>query len=116
MGHLSGTLIAERLSAAEGRELLGEFLSAIAEGQFGTNIIKAITSTLNGLAHRDPEALAWMEELFSYSALSQTVRLAIAATFLHIDGDHLGGRASRLKDRADCPVEVATYVITRLRQ
>lgn len=115
MGHLMGTLISRRLSAAEGRALLGEFLSAIDGIRFGNKFVKILSSILIGLAHRDAEAISWMENLFAQEDLSNLVRLAIAAALLQIDGHHVGGLASQLKDRPDCPPEVATYIVTRLR-
>ena len=116
MGHLTGTLISRRLSPAEGRALLGEFLSAIDDNRFGNNIVKVIFAILIGLAHRDAEAISWMEDLFGREDVANAVKLAIARAILQIDGHHIGGRASRLKDLPDCPPEVATYIITRLRQ
>ena len=115
MGHLAGTLIGRRLNLFEGRKMLGEFLSEIHDANFGNRVIKVILSMLVGLSHRDSEAVPWMEELFGQEGLAGIVRLAIAKAILRIDGNQVGGRASRLKDRADCPPLVATYIITRLR-
>ena len=116
MGHLTGTLISRRLSPSEGRELLGEFLSSIDDDRFGNKIVKVIYGVLIGVGNRDPEAVAWMEDLFGGDGVANAVQLAIARAILQIDGHHVGGRASRLKDRPDCPPEVATYIITRLLQ
>jgi hypothetical protein len=116
MGHLSGTLISRRLTLTEGRMLLGEFLSAIDDARFGNKIVKVILSMLIGLAHRDSDAISWMEEVFGNEHLANVVQLAIARAMLQVDGNHIGGHAWRLKDRPDCPPEVATYIVTRLQQ
>jgi hypothetical protein len=116
MGHLAGTLLSRGLTAAECRDLIGDFLLEIRDNNFGNRIVKVLLSMLIGLAHHDPDAVAWMEELFAEEDLAKVVKLAIARAIMQIDGDQIGGRASRLKDRVDCPPEVATYIVTRLRQ
>lgn len=116
MGHFAGTLLSRGLSAGEGRELIGNFLLEIDDKNFGNRIVKVILSMLIGLSHHDPDAAAWMEEIFGDERLAMVVKLAIARAIMQIDGDHIGGRASRLKDRVDCPPEVVTYIVPRLRQ
>lgn len=115
MGRLMGTLINRRLSRAEGRSLLGEFLSAIDDARFGNKVVKVISSMLVGLAARDAATISWMEKLFAQESIANVIKLAIARAMLQIDGNNVGGRASQLKDRSDCPPEVATYIVTRLR-
>jgi hypothetical protein len=116
LAHLTGTLMAQRLTAAEVRGLLEELFSSVDPGRFGRKVGKAVSAMLIGLAHRDPQAINWMEDIFGRPAVSVSVRLAVAIALLQLDGNHIGGRASRLKDRPDCPPNVATYIINRLHE
>ena len=114
LSHLCGTLMAKRLPPIDIRTRIGEVLSSIDFGLFGSKTGKAISSMLVGIGYRDPEAASWMEELFGDVKVSLSVKRAIADAFLRLDGDHVGGRASQLKDRRDCPQAVATYIIGKL--
>ena len=76
--------------------------------------MRNIHSMLVGIEGRDPEALDWMEDIFGRPDTTLGVKLAIAEAFLFRDHWRPGGRASRLKDRKDCPPEVVTFIINRL--
>ena len=115
LAHLCGTLMAKRLTLLEVRTKIGEVLCSVNLEPFGKKIGKAISSMLIGIGYRDPEAIDWMEEIFGYAGVGFIVQRAIADALLQLAGDHVGSRASQLKNRADCPPAIASYIIGKLR-
>lgn len=115
LGHLIGTLMSKRLLASEVRERLAESLRTIDLERLGGRVTKAVSSMLIGMGFRDPDAIDWMEKLFRRTDYGPLTKLAIAEALLLVDGDHVGGRASGLKDLLDCPPIVAAYIVGRLR-
>jgi hypothetical protein len=111
---LCGTLMARRLPSNEVRHRIGSLLAGFDPGAVGSKTVRSVHSMLVGIEGRDPEALDWMEGIFGRPDTALGVQLAIAEAFLFHDHWHSGGRASRLKDRKDCPPEVVTYIINRL--
>jgi hypothetical protein len=53
--------------------------------------------------------------MFGVVGVALEVQLAIAEALLQLEGDMPGGRAEALKDRPDCPPEVAALIVTRIR-
>jgi len=115
LGHLAGTLMSKRLLAPEVRERLAESLHIVDMERLGNRATKVVSSMLIGLGFRDPDAIDWMEELFRSTQSAPLIKLAIAEALLLLDGDQVGGRASRLKDLPDCPPIVTAYIVGRLR-
>jgi hypothetical protein len=109
---LCGTLMARRLPSDEVRQRIGSLLAGF--DPVANKTVQSVHSMLVGIEGRDPEALDWMEDIFGRADTTLGVKLAIAEAFVFHDHRHPGGRASRLKDRIDCPPEVVTYIINRL--
>jgi hypothetical protein len=114
IAQVCGTLMAKRLPADEVRHRIGSLLAEFDPGA-ANRTVRSVASMLVGIEGRDPEALDWMEGIFGGADTALGVKLAIAEAFLFHDHWHPGGRASRLKDRSDCPAEVVTYIINSLR-
>jgi hypothetical protein len=114
LGHLCGTLMSKRLSSEEVRDRIADALLTTDVDSLGKRVSKTVSSMLIGLGYRDPQTVAWMEDLFAKPNAS-VVKRAIAEAVLRLDGDHVGGRASALKDHPDCPQPVAAYILGRLR-
>jgi hypothetical protein len=112
---LCGTLMATCLPPDEVREHIGVLLSGFDPGAIANKTTRSVASMLVGMQGRDPQASDWMEVLFGRETTMLGVRLAIAEAFLVGDRWRQDGRASRLKDRPDCPPEVATYIINNLQ-
>jgi hypothetical protein len=111
---LCGTLMARCLPSDEVRQRIGSLLAGFDPGAVANKTVRSVASMLVGIQGRDPEALDWMEGIFGRDDTALGVQLAIAEAFLVNDHRYPGGRASRLKDRKDCPPEVVTYTINRL--
>jgi hypothetical protein len=114
MVSLCGTLMARRLPNDETRSRLGDLLTRIKLEDLGAKSVRAAASMLMGIGHRDPKGLDWMEDLFGRTDSSLGLQQAIAEVFVTMDRRRAGGRASRLKDRPDCPPSIVNYVIKRL--
>jgi hypothetical protein len=115
LAHLCGTIMSRRIPEQEIYTLIADALWTVDLDSLGNSAVKSISAMLIGLGYRDLDAIAWMEQLFADARTSQSVKRAIAEAVLRVDGDYVGGRASVLKDRPDCPQPVATYIIGRLR-
>lgn len=111
---LCGTLMARRLPHDETRNLLRDLLTRVRLEDLGAKSVRAAARMLVGIGHRDPEGLDCLEELFGSPGASPGLQQAIAEACLVNDHHHAGGRASRLKDRPDCPPAIVTYIIKRL--
>jgi hypothetical protein len=109
-----GTLMARCLPSDEVRQRIGSLLTGFDPGAVANKTVRSVASMLVGIQGRDPQALDWMEDIFGRADTALGVQLAIAEAFLVNDHRYPGGRASRLKDRKDCPPEVVTYIINRL--
>jgi hypothetical protein len=114
LSHLAGTLMSKRLPPSEVRDLISEVLHIVDLNHLGNSAEKIISSMLIGLGYRDLGAIEWMEELFIDVNYDVSLKLAIAEALLRVDGNHIGGRASVLKDRPDIPQVVAAYIVSRL--
>jgi hypothetical protein len=110
----TGAVTARRLPADEVRGLVDAVLRALDPRGLGQKIDHDVIGLLRGFTVRDPHAVDWLEDLFDAADL--VVQLAIAETFLALDGGAAAaGRAARLKDRPGCPPEVAALLLTKLR-
>lgn len=112
---LTSTLISRRLDAGTVRDMITEILAELDPTRLGTKIWTDITSLLNGLARRDPDAPEWLTVLFGMPGVALEVQLSIAEALLQFEGEMPGGRAAALKDHPLCPIEVAALIVTRLR-
>ncbi len=111
---LCGTLMAWRLPYNETRNLLRNLLTRIRLEDLGAKTVRAAAAMLVGIGFRDPEGPDWLEDLFGFPDASSGLKQAIAEACLVNDHHRAGGRASRLKDRTDCPPAIVTYIIKRL--
>ncbi|MFI9811753.1 SEFIR domain-containing protein [Saccharothrix variisporea] len=110
----TGAVTARRLPTDEVRSLVDAVLRTLDTRGLGQKIDHDVIGLLRGFTARDPRAVDWLEDLFD--AADPVVQLAIAETFLALDGGAAaGGRAARLKDRPRCPPAVAALLVTKLR-
>ncbi|WP_309113150.1 SEFIR domain-containing protein [Saccharothrix sp.] len=112
----TGAVTARRLPADEVRDLVEVVLRALDPRSLGKKIDHAVIELLRGFTARDRLAVDWLDGLFDEPDLAVAVKLAIAETFLALDGGAAaGGRAARLKDRPGCPPEVVALLLRGLR-
>jgi hypothetical protein len=112
---LSGTLMARHMDAGTVRDLIGDVLTSMGAVHLGKKLVMAVASLSFSILHRDPDAPGWLLELFGTSGTALEIRRAIAEALLRYEENMSGGYASALKDRPDCPPEVAALVVSRLR-
>jgi hypothetical protein len=112
---LSGTLLSRRLNAATVRDIFADMLTSFDSDRLGSKIRMAVTSLLVSFTRRDPEAVEWLTTIFGTPGIAVEIQLSIADALLQIEGRMPGGRASAIKDRPDCPTEVAAFIVTKLQ-
>ena len=114
MALLCGTLMARMLPAAEIRSRLEPLLVGVNPGRVPNSTVKGLSAMLFGVINRDPGAQEWLESTFERPDVSAKIKLAIAQAFVVKDHGRGGGRASRLRQRPNCPPEVASYLVNNL--
>ncbi|HEY1570369.1 MAG TPA: hypothetical protein VGG05_03435 [Pseudonocardiaceae bacterium] len=116
LSSLAGRVMPRRLEPGVSRDLIGGVLTGFTPGQLGSKLGVRVTSMLLSFLRRDPDAPTWLISIFSRPATDLAVKFAIADAFLLYEHNKPGGYASALKDRADCPPEVATLIVPRLKE
>ena len=110
LAHISGTLLPGLLSPLEGQTRIRRVLQELELDPPRSKSLKAVRSMIIGWSHRDPEALDVLDDVFTVEGVSPHVQMMIAEAMVQRDL----GRAARLKDRAECPPEVVTFLLTKL--
>jgi hypothetical protein len=113
---LSGTLMARHMDTGTVRDLIGDVLTSLGTARLGKKLVDKVASLLFSLLRRDPDAPAWLQSVFGDTGTALEIKLATAEAFLRYEGNMPGGYASALKDRSDCPPEVAALIVPRLQQ
>jgi len=112
---LSGTLMAEHLDTETVRNLIGDVLIDAKLAGLGKKLILKVTSLLFSILRRDPDAPTWLLSVFAIAETALEVKLAIAEALLQFEGNMPGGYAGALKERPDCPPEVAALIVRKLQ-
>lgn len=95
--------------------MIAEILTQFEPSRVGTKIKTALDSLLISLARRDPDPPEWLTTHFGTPGLATDIQLSITEALLLLEGDMPGGQAAALKDRPDCPPQVANLIVNRLR-
>lgn len=112
---LSGTLMAKHMDTGTVRNLIGDVLTGLEADHLGKKLVDKVADLLFSILRRDPDAPTWLASVFGAPGTALEIKLSIAEALLQYEGNMPGGYASALKDRPDCPPEVATLIVPRLQ-